>query len=204
MCSNADDTTIVISRKRGGYRDWFRGYVVMVDSKPVGKIKRGQRVELPVSHGQHELFLKIDWCISRSITFDMQPDAVVEFFCEPGGPAAAGVQDMRIGQYIRLIRVPVAEYLIRPSSHDGRLTIRADSLAEVLIPHGYEVVPAAGFGDLHLQGSGYEVSFADGDRGWYVGFDGDISSVNTDELIGRVACQIQGDTGISTEWVRVV
>ena len=67
----------------------------------------------------------------------------------------------------------------------------------------YDVVPAAGFGDLHLQGSGYEVSFDYEDPGWYVGFDGDISSVNTDEFIGRVAGQIQEDTGISTEWVRV-
>jgi hypothetical protein len=87
----------------------------VVDGNLVGKIKRGQRVELPVSHGQHELFLKIDWCTSRSITFRMQPGAVIEFFCESGGPPFAGLPDWlgNTGQYITLTladsHVPLAE-----------------------------------------------------------------------------------------------
>ena len=107
MHSNADDATIVISRKRGGWRDRARSYVIMVDNTPVGKIKHGQRVELPVPHGRHELFLKIAWCNSRPITFDAQPGAVIEFFCEPGGPAATALQDVlgNTGQYITLARV---------------------------------------------------------------------------------------------------
>jgi hypothetical protein len=115
--SNADDATIVISRKHGGYRDWLRSYVIMVDSNPVGKIKRGQRVELPASHGQHELFLKIDWCTSRAITFDVRPGAVIEFFCAPGGPAAGGLQDVLgdTDQYITLTRIDV---LPVPSSQE--------------------------------------------------------------------------------------
>lgn len=106
MHGNADDATIVISRKHGGYRDWFRSYVIMVDSNPVGKIKGGKRIVLPMSHGRHELFLKIDWCASRSITFEAQPGAVSEFFCEPGGRASAGLQDVLgdNGQYIALTR----------------------------------------------------------------------------------------------------
>jgi hypothetical protein len=106
---HSDDAgaTIVIFRKHGGYRDWLRSYAIMVDTNLVGKIKRGQRVELPVSHGRLELFLKIDWCTSPSITFDAQPGAVIEFFCEPGGPAAGGLQDVLggyTGQYITLTR----------------------------------------------------------------------------------------------------
>jgi hypothetical protein len=74
----------------------------------------------------------------------------------------------------------------------------------VRIPDGYYVEPAAGFGDLHMQGPGYEVSFFTAeDDGWYVSFDGDISSVTTDEFVARVAGQLQEDTGITTEWVRV-
>jgi hypothetical protein len=98
------DAAIVISRRHGGYRDWFRSYAIMLDRQLAGTIKRGQRVELPVSHSRHELFLKIDWCKSRSITFDAQPGAVIEFFCEPGGPAFAGLQAVfgSGGQYITL------------------------------------------------------------------------------------------------------
>jgi hypothetical protein len=79
----------------------------MVDSNPISKIKHGQRVELPVPPGQHELFLKIAWCTSQSLTFDAQPGTVIEFFCEPGGPASAGLQDVLgdTGQYITLTRV---------------------------------------------------------------------------------------------------
>ena len=65
MHGNAGGATIAMSRKRGGSRDWFRSYVIMVDSNLVGKVKRGQRVELPVSEGQHELFLTIDGLTSR-------------------------------------------------------------------------------------------------------------------------------------------
>jgi hypothetical protein len=97
--------TIVISRKRGGGRDLLRSYAIMIDGNPVGKIKRGQRVELPVPHGAHELFLKLDWGTSRSIAFDAQPGAVIEFCCEPGGTAVM-LQDVlgNTGQYITLTR----------------------------------------------------------------------------------------------------
>jgi hypothetical protein len=103
----ADGATMVISRKRGGWRDRGRSYVIMVDDEPVMKIKHGQRIELPVPSGPHELFMKISWCKSRSITFDAQPAEVVEFFCEPGGSASTGLQDV-VGHpdsYIRLTRV---------------------------------------------------------------------------------------------------
>lgn len=107
MHGGADDAAIVISRKRGWWRDRFRSYVILVDGKPVTKIRNGKRVEVPVSHGQHELRLKIDWCESRSLTFGAQPGDVIEFFCEPGGPALAGLQDVlaNTGQYITLTRV---------------------------------------------------------------------------------------------------
>ncbi len=107
MHSDAEDATIVISRKRGGWRDKARSYVVMVDGNPISKIKHGQRVELPVPPGRHELLLKIAWCSSQSLTFDAQPGTVIEFFCEPGGPASAGLQDVLgdTGHYITLTRV---------------------------------------------------------------------------------------------------
>lgn len=106
MHGSAGDATIVISRKHGGWRDRGRSYVIMVDGDPVGKIRHGHRVELPVPPGQHELFLKISWCASPSITFDAQPGGVIEFFCEPGGPASGALQDVlgNTGQYITLTR----------------------------------------------------------------------------------------------------
>ncbi len=98
--------------------------------------------------------------------------------------------------------MPEAEYLIRPSSHEGWLVIPADSLAEVLTPHGSDAAPGIGFGDFHLRASGYEISFSNEDPGWQVIFDGDISQLNPDELISQIARQIEDATGIATEWVR--
>jgi|SRR5215469_2381941 len=107
MQSDAEHAAFVISRKRGGWRDRGSSYVIMIDGNPVGKIKHGQRVELPLPYGQHEVFLKVSWCASPSITFDAQPGAVIEFFCEPGGSAATGLQHVlgNAGQYISLTRV---------------------------------------------------------------------------------------------------
>jgi hypothetical protein len=106
MHGGADDAAIVISRKRAWRRDGFRSYVILVDGKPVSKIRNGQRVEVPVSHGQHELRLKIDWCASQSLTFGAQPGDVIEFLCEPGGSTFAGLQDVLTdpGRYITLTR----------------------------------------------------------------------------------------------------
>jgi len=60
------NATIVLSRRRGGYRDILRSYLVTIDGKELAKIKRGQTVELPVTAGSHEVFVKIDWCRSPS------------------------------------------------------------------------------------------------------------------------------------------
>jgi hypothetical protein len=99
--------TIVISRKRGGWRDRARSYLVMLDDQEAAKIRHGQRIELPVPAGQHELFLKIAWCQSRSFTFDARPGEAVEFQCEPGGSAAAALGQVLADTdtYIRLTRV---------------------------------------------------------------------------------------------------
>ena len=105
MDGNVGDATIVITRKRGRWRDWLRSYIIMIDRKPVGTIKQGQRVELYVPQGQHELFLKISWCKSRVIDFDAQPGAVIEFFCEPGTGNPLYDVTANSGQYITLTRV---------------------------------------------------------------------------------------------------
>ena len=65
-----------------GYEDRVRAYKVIVDGKTAGEIRNGETKEFPVSSGQHEVSLKIDWCRSRvlpftvaegdSVTFDVQ------------------------------------------------------------------------------------------------------------------------------------
>jgi hypothetical protein len=107
MQTDDQAATFVLSRKRGGWRDRGRSYVVMVDGEPVAKIKHGQRLELPVRRGHHELLLKVDWCQSQPLAFDAEPGQPAEFFCEPGGSAARALPDTLMGShdYISLTRV---------------------------------------------------------------------------------------------------
>ena len=56
-----------------GYADRLRAYKIVVDGKTIGEIRNGETREFPISCGQHELALKIDWCGSKTIQF-----AVVE------------------------------------------------------------------------------------------------------------------------------
>ena len=72
-------------------------------------------------------------------------------------------------------------YLIRPASQDARLIIPADTLAEVLTPRGCDARPGPGYGDPHLQGDGFEISFSGEDDGWHVIIEGDLANLDTDE-----------------------
>jgi hypothetical protein len=101
-----DRTLIVLSRKRA-WRDRLRSYAVVMDGEPVGKIRSGQRLQLPVTPGSHEIFLKIDWCRSPALHVDAQPGEVIELSCESAGPARSGLGDVlhASDQYIRLTRL---------------------------------------------------------------------------------------------------
>jgi hypothetical protein len=90
---------IVLSRDRRGPRDLLRSYAVIVDGEQVAKIRRGQRLELPVAAGRHVIFLKIDWCKSPNVEFEAQPGEKIQLTCAPGGP------DINAESYIRLQRV---------------------------------------------------------------------------------------------------
>jgi hypothetical protein len=97
-----------------------------------------------------------------------------------------------------------AGYLIRPASQDTRLTIPADTLAEVLTPSGCDARPGPGYGDLHLQGDGFEISFSNEDDGWHVIIEGDLANLDTDELAAQIGRQIAHSTQTATEWLRFI
>jgi hypothetical protein len=81
--------TIELTRVQEGYKDSLRGYTVLVDEGPVGTIRRGQTLRLPVPAGTHRLRLRIDWCSSAVGTVEVQPGAPSYFVCSPGSEASA-------------------------------------------------------------------------------------------------------------------
>jgi len=106
MDSAATEAKIVLTRAPGGWRDRFRSYLVMIDDKEVGQVRRGQRLEIQVTPGHHQIFLKIDWCKSPAIELDAGPHDVIEMSCAPGGTAGTGLRDVVAGTdaYITLTR----------------------------------------------------------------------------------------------------
>ncbi len=63
-------TTIKL-RRINAMADWLRSYQIVIDDEVSGKIKNGQEVELEVPPGKHRLQLRIDWCDSNPIEFEL-------------------------------------------------------------------------------------------------------------------------------------
>lgn len=98
---------LVLSREQGGSRDIFRAYHIVIDGGTVGKIRRGRRLELPITAGHHEIFLRIDWCRSPTVEVGAQPGDVIHLSCRPGGTVTSGFRDAAGGaeSYIELARI---------------------------------------------------------------------------------------------------
>jgi len=74
----------------------------------------------------------------------------------------------------------------------------------VLTPRGCDARPGPGYGDLHLRGDGFEISFSGEDDGWHVIIEGDLANLDTDELAAQIARQIGYSTQTATEWLRFI
>lgn len=75
--------TIQIDRASGGLVDRLRAYRVILDGHEVGKIRRGERITFDVDPGRHEIYLKIDWCRSPTITLELAPKEETRLMCAP-------------------------------------------------------------------------------------------------------------------------
>jgi hypothetical protein len=98
---------LVLWRAQAEQRDRRLGYRVLLDGHQVAKIKRGGRVELPVTPGRHVIRLKSIWVGSRSLRFQAHTGQVVRFCCEPGGFPGMTQADMErdVTGYVRLWRL---------------------------------------------------------------------------------------------------
>ncbi|SEM72976.1 hypothetical protein SAMN05192533_105117 [Mesobacillus persicus] len=68
-------------KRETSYPDRLRDYKVIVDEKEVGSLGSGGTLETSISPGFHTLYLKIDWCTSNKIEFEVQEEETLEFTC---------------------------------------------------------------------------------------------------------------------------
>jgi hypothetical protein len=98
MSAEKARSSIVVSRDQRGWRDRARSYDVVIDGEQVAKIKRGRRIELPITSGRHEILMRINWGMSQSIQLDILPGESIQLFCTTGS-------SQRGKDYISLSRV---------------------------------------------------------------------------------------------------
>ena len=63
------------------YADRLRAYQILIDDEKAGEIKAGATVELVVGEGTHRIAVKLDWCRSDEIVFNLRGDEVLELSC---------------------------------------------------------------------------------------------------------------------------
>jgi hypothetical protein len=65
-----------------GYADRLRAYKILVDGKTIGEIRDGETREFPISSGQHDLALKLDWCGSKTTQFAVVEGDALTFYAK--------------------------------------------------------------------------------------------------------------------------
>ena len=67
---------LVVVRPRQ-WADRFRKYRIYVDGERVAEIRSGETQEILVKDGPHEIWTKVDWCISNKIVLHIDSKEVL-------------------------------------------------------------------------------------------------------------------------------
>jgi hypothetical protein len=113
--------TLVVTRARD-FEGILRSYVVILDGVRVGRVWRGQTLELKIPQGRHVIAAKIDWCRSDPIVIDCDADEAcyVEVGCKFAYTPALLVNRERIVRYIfAVMRRESYLYIRQTNRSDG-------------------------------------------------------------------------------------
>ena len=81
---------MIIIKRCTGYVDKIRAYKIFLDGTEIGVIRQGESKQFPLQQGKHTLQLKIDWCTSKLVTFDLT-DKPITFECGSNNALKAGI-----------------------------------------------------------------------------------------------------------------
>jgi hypothetical protein len=100
------DQAQITVRRTNNYPDRLRAYKVKVDGVVVGSVRARESATVRITPGRHSLALRIDWCGSEQIDFDVQSNEHVLFECgNSRGISALFYMIFRTRQYLWLSRV---------------------------------------------------------------------------------------------------
>lgn len=63
------------------YSNKLRKFDIYLDNKNIGSISDGEEVKSEIAPGKHEILLKIDWCSSNKLAFDIEGGQTINFNC---------------------------------------------------------------------------------------------------------------------------
>lgn len=102
-------TASLVIVRAGGFVDAIRRYAVLVDGQQAALIANGETKTIPLEPGMHTVKLKIDWCGSNEVTFQLAAGETASFQCGPnleGVPVLLGFFRVLFspGRYLYLTR----------------------------------------------------------------------------------------------------
>jgi hypothetical protein len=63
------------------FPDTIRAYRVVVDGETIGALRGKQELVVPLKEGHHSICVRVDWCGSRTSTFEAKEGEEVVFNC---------------------------------------------------------------------------------------------------------------------------
>jgi len=96
---------LVIERSPKGWVDRFRAYEIVVNGQVRGELRPGETREVSVEPGEAGIFLRIDWCKSRTLRVHASSESETRLTCRPRSiwTAIYGITFGR-GNYVQLER----------------------------------------------------------------------------------------------------
>ena len=99
--------TIRLSRPGWG-RDGLRAYRVVVDGRPVARLRQGRTCTVAVDPGRHRLYVRLDWWLRcPEVEVDLASGASIGFLCQPRGGVLDSIDltDSNPRAYLELTRI---------------------------------------------------------------------------------------------------
>jgi hypothetical protein len=74
------ETSIIVKRE-SQYADSLRKYKIILDGKEFSTISRNEEKVFQINPGKHNIQLKIGWCKSNPIEFEIKKNEKLKFLC---------------------------------------------------------------------------------------------------------------------------
>jgi hypothetical protein len=100
-----DGAVLVVTRSASLAGGFLRAYEVLVDGVGLAKVKRGKTVHIPVHAGPHQVQMRVDWCSSPPLQFDLPEGGEIRLACgvnrAPGGVLKQVIEDPKNYLWLR-------------------------------------------------------------------------------------------------------